>query len=117
MRITLVKKVLADGQDCRKCRDVMERLERSGHLGRIDRILVADERNPASAGWMAAQHYAVETAPFFVVRDDDGQEQVYTVFLAFLRDVLQPPSPTPESSELEVERLKDLANRKGLDHL
>nr|WP_271407808.1 hypothetical protein [Pseudomonas sp. Q1-7] len=55
MRITLVKKVLADGQDCRKCRDVMERLERGGHLDRIDRILVADERNPASAGWLAGR--------------------------------------------------------------
>ncbi|MNO09631.1 hypothetical protein D3C81_2329250 [compost metagenome] len=53
---------------------------------------MADERNPASAGWMAAQHYGVDTAPFFVVRHDDGREEVYTVFLAFIRDVLQPPS-------------------------
>ncbi|MDT4785643.1 hypothetical protein FQZ97_179800 [compost metagenome] len=117
MRITLVKKVLADGQDCRKCRDVMERLERGGHLGRIDRILVADERDPASAGWMAAQHYGVDTAPFFVVRHDDGREQVYTVFLAFVRDILQPPSPAPAASAEEVERLQDLANRDGLDRL
>lgn len=93
MRITLVKKVLADGQDCRKCRDVMERLERSGQLARIDRILVADERDPSSAGWMAAEHYGVDAAPFFVVRHDDGREEVYSVFLAFVRDVLQPPSP------------------------
>jgi hypothetical protein len=91
MRITLVKKVLVDGQDCRKCRDVLERLERDGHLGRIDRILVADERDPASVGWMVAQHYGVDTAPFFVVRHDDGREQVYTVFLAFVRDVLRAP--------------------------
>ncbi|MDH4564587.1 hypothetical protein [Pseudomonas sp. BN411] len=97
MRITLVKKVLADGQDCRKCRDVMERLERDGNLGRIDRILVADERNPGSAGWMAAQHYGVDTAPFFVVRHDDGREQVYTVFLAFVRDVLQASAPDQSS--------------------
>ena len=52
MRITLVKKVLADGQDCRKCREVHERLEKGGYLDRIDRTLVADERNPASAGRM-----------------------------------------------------------------
>ncbi|MCY1544733.1 hypothetical protein D9M68_806330 [compost metagenome] len=114
MRITLVKKVLADGQDCRKCRDVMERLERGGHLGRIDRILAADERDPASVGWMVAQHYGVDTAPFFVVRHDDGREQVYTVFLAFVRDILQPPSPAPAD---DIERLKDLANRDGLDRL
>jgi hypothetical protein len=117
MRITLVKKVLADGQDCRKCRDVMERLERDGHLGRIDRILVADERNPASAGWMAAQHYGVDTAPFFVVRHDDGREQVYTVFLAFVRDVLQPLSPAAAPTSEELDQLKDLANRGDLDRL
>ncbi|AOE84916.1 hypothetical protein [Pseudomonas sp. TCU-HL1] len=117
MRITLVKKVLADGQDCRKCRDVMERLERGGYLDRIDRILVADERNPASAGWMAAQHYGVDTAPFFVVRHDDGREQVYRVFLALVRDVLQAPPHTPAAPDDEVAQLKGLANRDGLDRL
>ena len=117
MRITLVKKVLADGQDCRKCQDVIERLERAGHLGRIDRILVADERNPASAGWMAAQHYGVDTAPFFVVRDDDGREQVYTVFLAFVRNVLKPLSPAAAPASEEVGQLRNLANRDGLDRL
>ncbi|UVE19369.1 hypothetical protein NVV93_08340 [Pseudomonas sp. LS44] len=115
MRITLVKKVLADGQDCRKCRDVLEQLERRGHLGHIDRILVADERDPGSAGWMVAQHYGVEAAPFFVVRQDDGREQVYSVFLAFLHEVLEPhgkeaPSTTPED-------LAALALRDGLDRL
>ncbi|MNR66939.1 hypothetical protein D3C85_1906760 [compost metagenome] len=66
---------------------------------------------------MAAQHYGVDTAPFFVVRHDDGREQVYTVFLAFVRDILQPPSPAPAASAEEVERLQDLANRDGLDRL
>ena len=89
MKITLVKKVLADGQDCAKCKDVQRLLERGGHLQRIDRVMVADERNPASAGWMVAQRYGVDTAPFFVVRHDDGSEQVYTVFHEFLHQVLE----------------------------
>ncbi|WP_017938438.1 hypothetical protein [Zestomonas thermotolerans] len=88
MRITLVKKVLADGQDCAKCRDVLQQLERRGLLGRIDRILVADERDPTSAGWLASQYYGVASAPFFVVQREDGGEQVYTVFLRFLQEVL-----------------------------
>ncbi|MBT8764892.1 hypothetical protein [Metapseudomonas boanensis] len=113
MRITLVKKVLADGQDCRKCRDVMERLERGGHTGRIDRILVVDERDPSSPGWMVAQHYGVDTAPFFVVRHDDGREQIYTVFLALVRDVLQPTSPP--AADAEREQFKQLAGRDGQD--
>ena len=89
MRITLVKKVLADGQDCRKCHDVLQQLERRGLLGRIDRIIVADKRDPGGIGWMIAQHYGVDSAPFFVVRQDDGSEKVYTVFFALLREVLE----------------------------
>ncbi|AYC32687.1 hypothetical protein D3880_09935 [Pseudomonas cavernae] len=115
MRITLVKKILADGQDCRKCRDVLEQLERRGHLGRIDRILVADERDPGSAGWMVAQHYGVDAAPFFVVRHDDGREQVYSVFLAFLHEVLEPrQSDAPSDTRAS---LAELAKRDGLDML
>nr|WP_271407809.1 hypothetical protein [Pseudomonas sp. Q1-7] len=40
----------------------------------------------------------MDAAPFFVVRHDDGREQVYTVFLAFLREALQPASPSPAAS-------------------
>lgn len=90
MRITMVKKVLANGEDCRKCKEVRQRLEQGGYLPRIHRTLVADERDPNSAGWMVAAQYGVETAPFFVVRHDDGREQVYTVFMSFLHEVLEP---------------------------
>lgn len=89
MRITLVTKVLADGTACAKCKDVMRLLERGNHLSRIDRTLVADERDPAGSGWIAAQLYGVDSAPFFVVRTDDGRERVYTVFHEFLHEVLE----------------------------
>ena len=50
MHITFVKKILADGQACRKCRDVEQRLERSGYWSAIDEVIIADERDPDSAG-------------------------------------------------------------------
>ncbi|WP_152222563.1 hypothetical protein [Pseudomonas sp. SCB32] len=114
MRITLVKKVLADGQDCRKCREVHERLAKGGYLDRIDRTLVADERNPSSAGWMVAAQYGVDTAPFFVVRHDDGREVVYTVFMSFLHEVLEGRGELPLDSR---EALAELASRDDLDRL
>ncbi|MNM86573.1 hypothetical protein D3C81_987290 [compost metagenome] len=114
MRITMVKKVLADGQDCRKCREVHERLEKGGYLGRIDRILVADERNPASTGWMIAAQYGVDSAPFFVVRFDDGSEKVYTVYFSFLHEVLEQRGETPPDSP---EALAELTRRDDLDFL
>lgn len=89
MRITMVKKILADGSPCRKCADVETRLRDGGHLGRIDQILIADERDPDSPGMKLARQHGVDLAPFFIVEDADGGLRVYTIFLRFLREVLQ----------------------------
>lgn len=115
MRITMVKKVLANGEDCRKCKEVRQRLEQGGYLPRIHRTLVADERDPNSAGWMVAAQYGVETAPFFVVRHDDGREQVYTVFMSFLHEVLEPRAE--QAADADREALARLAGRDNLDRL
>ena len=39
MKITLVKKIKADGSPCKKCEQVLSRLEKEGHLDRIDEIV------------------------------------------------------------------------------
>ena len=54
-KITLVKKILADGSSCRKCKDVMDRLERDNYINGIDRIAIADERFQDSEGMVLAQ--------------------------------------------------------------
>lgn len=89
MRITMVKKILADGGPCRKCADVETRLRDGGHLGKIDQVVIADERDPDSEGMELARKYGVDLAPFFLVEDADGNVQVHTIFLRFLREVLQ----------------------------
>lgn len=89
MTITLVKKIKADGSPCRKCGDVIERLERDGMWGRIDRVVVADERDPASEGWRLAARFGIERAPFFVVERPGEPARVYTVYLRLLREVLR----------------------------
>lgn len=87
MKITLVKKILANGKPCAKCRDVIARLEASGQMQRIDEVLVADERLPDSPGQQLANRLQVDRAPFFVV-NDQGVETVYRVYFTFARDVL-----------------------------
>ncbi|MCE2459257.1 MAG: hypothetical protein J4F38_00535 [Pseudomonadales bacterium] len=96
MRITFVKKILADGQPCRKCADVESRLAESGQMSHIDRVVIADERDPASEGMRLAMLHDVVKAPFFIVEhttdkqhsDEDGPRiTVYTVYLRFVRDV------------------------------
>ena len=86
-KITFVKKILADGKPCRKCRDVEDRLTAGNHWSAIDRVVVADERDPNSQGMQMAAALGVDRAPFFVV-ENSGKTVVYTVFLKFVKDVL-----------------------------
>lgn len=111
MKITLVKKILADGSPCRKCADVIGRLEESGQMERIDDVVVADERNPASAGMLLAAEHHVDRAPFFVVEADDGSVKIYTVYFKFVKEVL-------EQSTAEKDELKEILDQNpDLDFL
>jgi hypothetical protein len=98
-RITFVKKILADGTPCGKCRDVEARLESGSHLDGIDRILIADERDPDSEGMRLAKRLGVDHAPFFVV-ETPGETIVYTVFLKFLKEILATSDDTDDAQLL-----------------
>lgn len=98
MHIIMVKKVLADGSACRKCIEVESRLNEAGLSHKIDRVVIADERDPGSEGMQLAAKYQVELAPFFIVKDDHGVEQIYTVYFRFLKEVLR--RDTSESEEI-----------------
>lgn len=101
MHITFVKKILASGEPCAKCADVQARLDKSGQMERIDEVLIADERDPASPGMRLARELEVERAPFFVVERDDGKRDVYTVYFKFSREVLgRSSSPSDEAKEI-----------------
>ena len=86
MHITFVKKILASGEPCQKCLDVEQRLTQNNQLEQIDKIVVADERDPESEGLQLAKTLKVERAPFFVV-EQDGETKVYTVYFKFAKEV------------------------------
>lgn len=90
MRITMIKKRLADGSECRKCVEATEHLKARGLWDRIDDIVWAHEDDPASAGMALGRQLSVDRAPFFLVRDAAG-EQVYTSVLQLIRDRLDQP--------------------------
>jgi hypothetical protein len=90
MKIVMVKKILADGSPCKKCGEVLERLESSNLMRGIDEVIVADERDPSSAGLALAKELDVERAPFFVVYRDGQAPEVHTVYIKFAREVLEP---------------------------
>ncbi|QKX18339.1 hypothetical protein [Microbulbifer sp. YPW1] len=88
MRITLVKKVLADGSLCAKCNDVEQKLKENDQEKFLDEILIADERDLESPGMQLAQRLNVQRAPFFVVEEEGKEPEVYTVYFKFVKEVL-----------------------------
>ena len=109
-RLILVKKVLADGQACRKCLQIEQRLREQGHAERVHQVLIADERDPDSPGQRLAQRLGVTHAPFFVLETAQG-ERVYTSYLKLVREVFHDkPSTAEEAREL-------LEQNPGLDHI
>jgi hypothetical protein len=84
----MVKKIKKDGSPCRKCADVVTQLEENNLLDRIDQIVIADERDPNSAGMILAKEHNVDLAPFFVVEEDGQATRIYTVYFKFVKEVL-----------------------------
>lgn len=111
MKITLVKKILADGSPCKKCGDVLNKLEQSGQMERIDQVLVADERDETSEGMVIAKQYSVDRAPFFIVENEGQEPVIYTVYMKFVKEVLD--QKTEETDELK----EIMADNQDLDFL
>ncbi len=105
--ITLVYKQKSDGQLCRSCAVVQEHLQRNGFDGLIDRILVADERDPGGEAWELARRYNARSAPFFLVAQD-GVDRIYTSYPRVISDVLQPQSEARPSSDSHDETVHDI---------
>lgn len=100
MRITMVKKRLADGSDCRKCAEATDHLRGRGLLDRIDEIVWAEEGNPSSPGMVLGARLGVERAPFFIVRDASG-EKVYTSVLQLVQRLGQQVSTTERAGDVD----------------
>jgi hypothetical protein len=110
MQVTLVKKIKMDGTPCRKCAEVEERLDAGGLTGRIDRVIIADERDATSEGMRLAAALGVDAAPFFIV-EDGGKQTIYTSYIKLLKEVLEAKT----SEEEEAKHI--LANNNDLDFL
>ena len=88
MQISMVKKIKEDGSPCRKCAEVEKRLADAGLTSRIDKTIIADERDPDSEGMKLAAKYEVDRAPFFIVEEEGKAPRIYTIYMKFLKEVL-----------------------------
>jgi len=83
----MVKKKLRDGSECRKCAQATEQLRTRGLLDRIDEVVWAQEGDSESPGIELGRRHGIDTAPFFIVRDDAG-EHLYTSVMLLIRERL-----------------------------
>jgi len=95
--ITFVKKILADGELCKKCEEVSERLSSEGLIDSIDHIAIADERDADSEGMRLANKYQIGRAPFFLVEDDSGEVTVFDIYFKFKKYMKEQGLGTYES--------------------
>ena len=87
-RITFVKKIFADGSPCKKCGEVMDKMETANQMRFIDEVVIADEADSDSQGMLLAKQYEVSKAPFFLVEKVDGEVEIYTIYFKLVKDVL-----------------------------
>jgi hypothetical protein len=99
MKITMVKKLLEDGSECKKCREVTERLEAHNEMGRIDHVAYADVNQPDSEGFKLAERHGIDITPFFIV-EEDGNETVYKTYLELRKNAF---NQTPDEADVEIE--------------
>jgi hypothetical protein len=97
MHITMVKKQLADGTECRKCQEATAYLQSRGLWGRIDEIVWAREDDSTSPGMVLGERLGVERAPFFVVQDERAQT-VYVSVLQLVRERFDPSVTAAEQA-------------------
>jgi len=105
MKITLVKKLKADGSPCAKCQDVDERLDRDGLRPLIECVVWADERDPDSEGMRLARELGMDRAPFFIIDDEAGGREVFDVYLRFKQRVVR------DRQEVQTRDLADLVDQ------
>ena len=109
MSVVMVKKILEDGEFCRKCKDVQGKLESDTLASMSERRLQRYETT-SSDGATLAKDFDVATAPFFVVRDDEQGEwklvrsylQLKKMLLKASASVQEAPQP-PSIEELQAE--------------
>lgn len=92
MSILMVNKILLDGTTCGKCAQAVEILRKRGYWDRIDTVVYAEEGNAESEGMKLAADYDINLTPFFIVKDEDGSDRLYTRVFEFIKKELEVPS-------------------------
>ena len=86
MHVTMVKKKLRDGSDCRKCAEATEHLRSRGLLDRIDEVVWALEDDPDQPGHGRSARGSASSARPSSSCATSAASTVYTSVLQLVRD-------------------------------
>ena len=121
-KITMVKKLLANGQPCAKCAQAEELLVARGRRDRVERVIWIKEGEADSEGARLAVTHEVDTAPFFVIQAEGQPDRVETSTLRLVKQLIQEsnpetlsalPTPVAPAFHPSAEELRELAAELG----
>lgn len=97
-KITMVKKLLANGEPCAKCAQAQQMLEARGVWDQIDEVVWAKEGDADSPGARIAAKHGVELAPFFVIEREGQADEVVVSTLKLLKALSSAPAAPAAAS-------------------
>lgn len=98
MQITMVKKLLKDGNPCRKCSQAEQLLKDRNLWQHVGEVVWAVENDPASVGARLAAQHKAEQAPFFLVQQADGKVVCLQNTLQLVRLLMPAEGTGPEQA-------------------
>jgi phosphoadenosine phosphosulfate reductase len=119
-KITMVKKLLQNGEPCAKCVRAEEMLRGRGVWDQIDEVVWAKEGDAESAGAQLGRKFGVDLAPFFIIERPGEKAEVVESVLGLIKQLstgapratparveqperaVEPTRPTPQPSPAEV---------------
>ena len=110
-KVTMVKKLLQNGQPCAKCTQAEEMLRARGVWDQVDEVVWAREGDAESPGARLAQKYGVELAPFFIIERPGKNDEVVSSTLKLIKELAStkttaealPATPGGAAASVEVQ--------------
>jgi phosphoadenosine phosphosulfate reductase len=93
-KITMVKKLLQNGEPCAKCGQAEDMLRGRGVWDQIDEVVWAREGDAESPGARLAQKHGVELAPFFIIERPGKDAEVVSSTLKLIKELSSTKRPT-----------------------
>jgi phosphoadenosine phosphosulfate reductase len=113
-KVTMVKKLLQNGEPCAKCAQAEELLRARGLWGQIDEVIWAKEGDPESEGAQLARKHEIDLAPFYLIEEPGQAARVVSSTLKLAKELGAsggvavearvgeelPPVPLPSAAEV-----------------